>query len=39
LVVFDTESTKMAKDFAASADLKEAMMEAGSVGHPYNLLP
>ena len=34
LVVFDTESTKMAKDFAASADLKEAMMEAGVLDTP-----
>src|SRR5436190_971164 len=29
VVVFDTEDTKMAKDFAASADLKEAMIRAG----------
>jgi hypothetical protein len=34
VVVFDTESTKMAKDFAASADLKEAMMEAGVLDTP-----
>jgi hypothetical protein len=30
VVVFDTEDTKKAKEFAASADLKEAMMKAGS---------
>ena len=29
VVVFDTEDTKKAKDFAASADLKEAMEKAG----------
>jgi len=29
VVVFDTEDTKKAKDFAASADLKEAMIKAG----------
>lgn len=29
VVVFDTEDTKVAKEFAASADLKEAMMKAG----------
>jgi hypothetical protein len=29
VVVFDTEDTKRAKDFAASADLKEAMEKAG----------
>jgi hypothetical protein len=34
VVVFDTENTKMAKDFAASADLKEAMMEAGVLDTP-----
>ena len=34
VVVFDTEDTKMAKDFAASADLKEAMTEAGVVDMP-----
>ena len=28
VVVFDTEDTKKAKDFAASADLKEAMIKA-----------
>jgi hypothetical protein len=31
VVVFDTKDTKMAKDFAASADLKEAMTTAGVV--------
>jgi hypothetical protein len=31
VVVFDTKETKMAKDFAASVDLKEAMTEAGAV--------
>jgi hypothetical protein len=34
VVVFDTKDTKMAKDFAASADLKEAMTEAGVVDMP-----
>jgi hypothetical protein len=34
VVVFDTKDTKMAKDFAASADLKEAMIEAGVVDTP-----
>jgi hypothetical protein len=34
VVVFDTEDTKKAKDFAASADLKEAMMQAGVLGTP-----
>jgi hypothetical protein len=34
VVVFDTEDTKKAKDFAASADLKEAMMEAGVLDTP-----
>jgi hypothetical protein len=29
VVVFDTEDTKKTKDFAASADLKEAMIKAG----------
>ena len=29
VVVFDTEDTKKAKEFAASADLKEAMMQVG----------
>jgi hypothetical protein len=29
VVVFDTEDTKKAKEFAASADLKEAMEKAG----------
>jgi hypothetical protein len=34
VIVFDTKDTKMAKDFAASDDLKEAMMEAGVVDTP-----
>jgi hypothetical protein len=34
VVVFDTKDTKMAKDFAASPDLKEAMMKAGVIGMP-----
>jgi hypothetical protein len=34
VVVFDTEDTKKAKDFAASADLKEAMMKAGVLDTP-----
>jgi hypothetical protein len=34
VVVFDTKDTKRAKDFAASADLKEAMTEAGVVDMP-----
>ena len=34
VVVFDTKDTKMAKDFAASVDLKEAMAEAGVVDIP-----
>jgi hypothetical protein len=34
VVVFDTKNTEMAKDFAASADLKEAMTEAGVVDMP-----
>ena len=34
VVVFDTKQTKMAKDFAASADLKEAMTKAGVVDTP-----
>ena len=34
MVVFDTEDTKMAKDFAASADLKEAMIKAGVLDTP-----
>ena len=29
VVVFDTKDTKLAKEFAGSADLKEAMMKAG----------
>ena len=34
VVVFYTEDTKKAKDFAASADLKEAMMKAGALDTP-----
>ena len=34
VVVFDTEDTKKAKDFAASSDLKEAMMKAGVLDTP-----
>jgi hypothetical protein len=34
VVVFDTKNTKMAKDFAASVDLKDAMKEAGVVDMP-----
>ena len=34
LSVFDTEDTKKAKDFAASADLKEAMEKAGVLDTP-----
>ena len=34
VVVFDTKETKMAKDFAASTDLKEAMTKAGVVDTP-----
>ena len=34
VVVFDTEDTKKAKEFAASPDLKEAMMAAGVLDAP-----
>ena len=34
VVVFDAEDTKKAKEFAASADLKEAMMKAGVLDTP-----
>jgi len=34
VVVFDTEDTKKAKDFADSADLKEAMIKAGVLDTP-----
>jgi hypothetical protein len=34
VVVFDTEDTNKAKDFAASADLKEAMEKAGVIDTP-----
>jgi hypothetical protein len=34
VVVFDTEDTKKAKEFAASADLKEALEKAGVLDSP-----
>ena len=34
VVVFDTEDTKKAKEFAASADLKEAMEKSGVLDTP-----
>ena len=34
VVVFDTEHTNKAKDFAASVDLKEAMIKAGVLDTP-----
>ena len=34
VVVFDTEDTRKAKEFAASADLKEVMVKAGVVDAP-----
>ena len=34
VVVFDTEDTKKAKEFAASGDLKEAMTKAGVLDTP-----
>jgi len=34
VVVFDTKDTKMAKDFAASANLKETMVKAGVLETP-----
>ena len=34
VVVFDTEDTKKAKEFAASVDLKEAMTKAGVLDIP-----
>ena len=34
IVVFDTEDTKKAKEFAASPDLKAAMLRAGVVDTP-----
>jgi hypothetical protein len=34
VVVFDTEDTKKAKDFAASTDLNEAMKHAGVLDTP-----
>src|SRR6476660_8174776 len=34
VVVFDTEDTKKAKDFAVSTDLKKAMDEAGVLDAP-----
>jgi hypothetical protein len=37
VVVFDTEDMKKAKEFAALADLKEAMERAGILDAPDNL--
>jgi len=34
VIVFDTEDTKKAKEFAASPNLKNAMMKAGVVDTP-----
>jgi hypothetical protein len=34
VVVFHTEDTKKAKEFTASADLKDAMMKAGVLDAP-----
>ena len=34
VVVFDTEDTRKAKEFAASTDLKEAMAKAGVLDAP-----
>jgi len=34
VVVFDTDDTRKAKDFAASTDLKEVMAKAGVVDTP-----
>jgi hypothetical protein len=34
VVVFDTEDTKKAKEFAASVDLKDAMTKAGVIDTP-----
>ena len=34
VIVFDTEDTKKAKEFAASPNLKDAMMKAGVVDTP-----
>jgi hypothetical protein len=34
VVVFDTGDTKKAKEFAASADLKQAMVKAGVLDTP-----
>jgi len=34
VVVFDTHDTKKAKEFAASSDLKEAMLKAGVLDTP-----
>jgi hypothetical protein len=33
-ILFDTEDTKKAKEFAASVDLKEAMTKAGVLDTP-----
>jgi hypothetical protein len=34
VILFDSKDTRMAKDFAASSDLKETMKKAGVVGAP-----
>ena len=34
VVIFDSKDTKMAKAFAASPDLKEAMMKSGVIDMP-----
>jgi len=34
VIVFDTQDTKKAKDFAASADLKEVMKQSGVLDTP-----
>ena len=34
VIVFDTEDTKKAKDFAVSADLKEVMKQSGVLDTP-----
>src|SRR6185437_15815066 len=34
VIVFDTEDTKKAKDFAVSADLKEVMKQSGGLDTP-----
>ena len=37
VVVFDTEDTKKAKDFAASADLKETMEKSGVLARQQSI--